>query len=136
MKKCRRGNGTDRRSLSAVTSREQAYTRTHVHSELAEVGVELARETQASRDTGHDDGDEVVEIAVCRCRELERAEADVVKRLVIDTESLIGVLDKLVDRKRRVVRLKRTAERVEHDMTTSRSTSTTVSETLGLGTTE
>ena len=86
-----------------MTLHGRAYTRTHVDSKLAEIGVELARETQASCDSRHDDRDEMIEIAVCRRRELERAEADVVQRLVIDTESLIRVLNKLVHGERRVV---------------------------------
>ena len=80
-------------------------TRTHVDSQLPEIGVELTRETQASCDSGHDDRDEVVEIAVCRCRELERAEADIVKRLVIDAECLIRVLNELMYGESSVVRL-------------------------------
>ena len=122
--------------LSAKSSREAAYTRTHVDSELAKVGVELTGETQASRDSGHDDRDEVVEIAVCRCRELERAEADIVERLVIDAECLVRVLNELVDRERRVVWLKNAVKQIDDDVTTCAPTSTTVSDTLGLGTTE
>ena len=79
--------------------------RTHVDSQLAEVRVELTREPQASRDTRHDDRDEVVEVTICWRRELERPEADVVERLVVDTEGLIRVLDKLVHGERGVVRL-------------------------------
>ena len=57
----------------------------------------MTRETQASRDTGHDDGDEVVQVTVCWRGELERPEADIVERLVINAEGLIRVLDELVD---------------------------------------
>jgi len=42
-----------------------AYT--HVDSKLAKVRVELTRESQASCDTGHDNGHEVVEIAISGC---------------------------------------------------------------------
>ena len=47
----------------------------------------------------------MVEIAVGGGGELQCPEADVVESLVIDTEGLIGVLNKLVDRERRIVRL-------------------------------
>lgn len=47
----------------------------------------------------------MVEIAVCGCREFEGAEANVVERLVIDTESLVRVLDKLMDGECGIVRL-------------------------------
>ena len=78
---------------------------THVDGQLTEVGVELTRETQASGDTRHDHGDEVVEVTVCWCGELQCPEADVVKRLVVDTERLVGVLDELVHGKRGVIGL-------------------------------
>ena len=70
---------------------------THVDSQLAEIGVELTREPQASSDSGHNNRDEVVEIAVCWCRKLQGAEADIVESLVIDTESLIRVFYQLVN---------------------------------------
>ena len=79
---------------------------THVDSQLPKVRVELAREAQAGRDARHDDGYEVVKITICWCGELERPEADVVERLVIDTEGLIRVLDELMNRQERVVRLR------------------------------
>ena len=79
--------------------------RTHVHSKLAKVRVELTGEAQASRDTGHDDGNEVVEVTVRGRGELERTEADVVERLVVNAERLVRVLDELVNGEGRVVRL-------------------------------
>ena len=80
-------------------------TPTHVDSQLPQVGVELTREAQTRRDTGHDDRDEVVEVTVCWRGELERPEADIVERLVIDTEGLVRILDQLVDGEGCVVRL-------------------------------
>jgi hypothetical protein len=47
----------------------------------------------------------MVEIAVCRSRELECPEADIVQSLVINAEGLVGVLNQLVNRERGVVRL-------------------------------
>ena len=47
----------------------------------------------------------MVEVSICGSCEFESAEADIVKGLVIDTVSLIGVLNKLVDRKGCVVGL-------------------------------
>ena len=102
MKKCRRGNGTI--LLQLVTSGASSiYARTHVDSKLTKVRVELTRETQASGDTRHDNGDEVVEVAICWCRELQGPEANVVQGLVIDAEGFVGVLDELVNGERRVV---------------------------------
>ena len=50
----------------------------HVDGQLPQVRVELTWEEQAGRNGGHDDRHEVVEIAVCRGRQLESAEADIV----------------------------------------------------------
>ena len=47
----------------------------------------------------------MVEVAVGRRRQLQCAEADVVESLVVDAERLVRVLDELVDRQSRVVRL-------------------------------
>ena len=52
---------------------------------------------QAGGDTRPDDGNEVVEIAIHWCREFEGPEADVVERLVVNAESLVRILRKLVD---------------------------------------
>ena len=76
----------------------------HVDGEFAQIGVELAGETKAGGDSGHGEGDEVVEVAVGRVGELQCAEADVVEGLVVNAEGLIGVFDQLVDGQRGVVR--------------------------------
>ncbi len=47
----------------------------------------------------------MVQIAVGRSRELERAEADVVQGLVVDAVRLVRILDELVNREGSVVRL-------------------------------
>ena len=39
---------------------------THVDSEFPEIRVELTRETQTRCDTGHDNGNEMVKIAISR----------------------------------------------------------------------
>lgn len=77
----------------------------HVDGELAEVRVELTGETETGGDTGHDNRDEVVEVTVGGGGELEGTEADVVESLVVDTEGLVRVLNKLVDREGGVVGL-------------------------------
>ncbi len=87
MKKWRRGKGN------------------HVDGQLAEIRVQLAREAQTRSDARHDGGDEVVEIAVRRVRQLQGAHADVVESLVVDAEGLVRVLHQLVDRQRGVVGL-------------------------------
>ena len=62
-------------------------------------------EAQAAGDAGHDGGDEVVEVAEGGRGQLERAEADVVQRLVVQDHALVRVLNQLVHAQRRVVGL-------------------------------
>jgi hypothetical protein len=74
-----------------------------IHSELAKVRVQLTREADAASHAGHACGAKVVKVAIGWGGELEGTEADVVKGLVIHAHALVGVLDKLVDRKGGVV---------------------------------
>ncbi len=69
----------------------------HVDGQLAEIGVELSWETQAGGDTGHDGGNQVIQVSVGWGGELQSTHADIVKSLVIDTEGLVGVLNQLMD---------------------------------------
>ena len=77
----------------------------HVDGQLAEVGVELAGEAEAGGDAAHGGRHQVVEVAVGGRGQLERAEADVVERLVVDAEGLVRVLHQLVHGERGVVGL-------------------------------
>ena len=77
----------------------------HVDRQFPQVRVQLPGETEARGDARHGGGDEVVQVPVGRSRQLQRAEADVVERLVVDAEGLVRVLDELVDREHAVVRL-------------------------------
>ena len=69
----------------------------HVDSQFTQVRVELTGESQTCGNTRHDEGEKVVEITVSWGVELECTEADIVESFVVDTESLVGVLNKLVD---------------------------------------
>jgi hypothetical protein len=82
-----------------ITGHEEVETweGNHVDGQLPQIGVELTGETQTGCNTRHDDRHEVVEITVCWGRQLESTEADVVQSLIVDTESLVRVLDKLVN---------------------------------------
>ena len=92
-------------ALTTCSVHGRHRTPTHVDSQLPQVRVELAREAQTRRDTGHDDRDEVVKVTVRGRGELERTEADVVERLVVNAERLVRVLDELMNGEGRVVRL-------------------------------
>mmetsp|Transcript_8948 Transcript_8948/g.24149 ORF Transcript_8948/g.24149 Transcript_8948/m.24149 type:complete len:274 (-) Transcript_8948:278-1099(-) len=76
-----------------------------VDGQLAQVSVQLAREAQRAGDTGHDGGDEVVQVAKGGGGQLQGAEADVVQGLIIQDHALIGVLHQLVHRQGGVVGL-------------------------------
>ena len=86
---------------------EEVETRewNHVDGQLAEIGVELSGESEASGDAGHGQRDEMVQVSIGGRRELERAETDVVESLVVDTVRLVRVLNQLMDRQSGVVRL-------------------------------
>jgi hypothetical protein len=105
------GDSTERVSTTAGQGSEadheemETRERNHVDSKLAEVRVQLARETQAGGDTGHDGRDQVVQVTVRRVGQLECAHADIVESLVVDAEGLVGVLNQLVDRESGVVGL-------------------------------
>jgi hypothetical protein len=99
----RNGDGTvllaSAGSQRGITSHKEVKSGegNHVDGQLPQIGVELTGETQAGGDTRHDDGDEVVKVTVRWGRQLKSAETDVVQSLIVNAESLVRVLDKLVD---------------------------------------
>lgn len=86
---------------------EEVQTREgdHVDSQLTQIRVQLTGETQACSDARHDGRDEIVQVTVRRVRQLESAHADVVQSLIVDAESLVRVLNELMDREGCVVGL-------------------------------
>ncbi len=79
--------------------------RNHVHGQLAQIAIQLTGEANTARRTGDGGGDQMVQITVGGRGQLERAEADVVQSFVVQTEGLIGVLDKLMHGQDAIVRL-------------------------------
>ena len=71
----------------------------------SEIRTQLTGETKASGDSRHDGRHQVVKITVGGGGELKGTEADVVQGLVINAESLVRVLDKLMNREGGVVGL-------------------------------
>lgn len=67
-------------SQRSESDHEEVETRegNHVHSEFPKVRVELTGEPQARGHTGHDGGDEMVEVAIRRLREFESPHADII----------------------------------------------------------
>lgn len=102
---CQLGNSDSTERVGAAAGQRseadheevQTRERHHVDSELAKVGVQLTGETQRDSDARHNGRHEVVEVAVGGVGQLQRAHADVVESLVVNTEGLVGVLDQLVD---------------------------------------
>ena len=83
----------------------ESTVQTHVDREFPEIRIQLTREAQTSRDTGHYDGNEVVEVTICRSGKLQGAEMNIIKCLVVDAECFVRVLHELVNGKRSVIRL-------------------------------
>mmetsp|Transcript_5832 Transcript_5832/g.11227 ORF Transcript_5832/g.11227 Transcript_5832/m.11227 type:complete len:313 (+) Transcript_5832:51-989(+) len=79
--------------------------RNDVNRKLAQIRVQLPGETKRARHAGHDGRHQMVEVAEGRGGELESTKADVVERLVVNAEALVGVLDKLMHGEGGVVRL-------------------------------
>ena len=69
------------RRQRSETGHEEMETgeRDHVHGQLAQVAIQLAGEAQTARGTRQGSADEVVEVAISRSGQFQRAEADVVK---------------------------------------------------------
>jgi len=94
-------------SQGSETSHEEVETgeRNQVGSKLAEIRVQLTRESEAAGHAGHGSRDKVVKITISGSRQLKSAEADIVQGFVIEDDDFIGILDKLVDRESGVVGL-------------------------------
>ena len=75
----------------------KTWERHHVDHQLAEVSIELAKEVEAGGDTTLGGQDEVFQVPLGWHGQLEVAEADVVKGLVVDAVGLISVLHQLMD---------------------------------------
>jgi len=107
------GNRQDTEALGAVggerskSDQEEVETRerNHVNGKLSEITVQLTRESERASGSSDSVGDQLVEVAVCGVGKLESAEANVVKSLVIKSVTLVGVLNKLVNRERGIVGL-------------------------------
>jgi hypothetical protein len=130
MKKCRRGKGSATQIVrSTKGTLQERRILTHVNG---------TGEAQARCDARYDDGDEVVKVTVCWCLHVESPEADAIEGLIINAEGLVGVLDELMHGESGIVGLECLTYQhySERENFHQIRTSITVSETLGLGTTE
>jgi len=69
----------------------------HVDSQFSEIGVQLTWESEASGDSGHGGGNQVVQVSVGWGGEFQGSEADIVQGFVIDAVGFVSVFDQLVD---------------------------------------
>merc|ERR1711988_361815 len=83
----------------------QTWEWNEIHSELTKISVQLTREAQASCYTAHGCTDEVVQITVSWCGQLQGPETDVIQSLVVQQHALVCIFDQLVERKHGIVRL-------------------------------
>mmetsp|Transcript_28454 Transcript_28454/g.39601 ORF Transcript_28454/g.39601 Transcript_28454/m.39601 type:complete len:169 (+) Transcript_28454:679-1185(+) len=79
--------------------------RNQVNSKLAKISIKLTRETKTAGNSRHSSRNKMIEVPVSRSSQLQSTEANIVKSLIIKSKALIGVLNKLVERKNCVVRL-------------------------------
>merc|ERR1719272_2182167 len=84
---------------------EEVQTREwdEVHSNFAEVAIQLAREAEAASHATHGGADKMIEVTISRCGQLQSAEANIVEGFVVEKEALICVLDELMEREHSVV---------------------------------
>merc|ERR550514_470769 len=78
--------------------------RDEIHSDLAQVAIELAREPEASCNAAHRCAHQVIQIPIGWRGKLERAEADIVERFIIEKEAFVRVLHELMEAEDRIVR--------------------------------
>merc|ERR1712137_784804 len=69
----------------------------HVDSQFSQISVQLTRESEASGNTRHGGGNQMVQITIGWGGKFEGTEADVVKGFVIDAVGLVGVFNELMD---------------------------------------
>ena len=69
----------------------------HVDSQFSQISVQLSRESKTSGDTGHGKRDQMVQIAIGWGCEFQGTETNVIKGLIVDAESLVGVFHKFVN---------------------------------------
>ncbi len=77
--------------------------RHHVHSQLAKIGIKLARETEASSDPRHGERHQVVQVTIGGVVKLERTEANIIQSFIVNAIGFISVLHKLVNRESGIV---------------------------------
>ena len=83
----------------------ETFTNSGSQSSRAAVNSDLAWEAKACSDTRHSGRDEVVEVTVGRCGQLQSAETDVIQSLVVNAVSFIRVLNELMHGQSCIVRL-------------------------------
>jgi hypothetical protein len=69
----------------------------HINGQLAEIGIELTRETETGGNTRHYSRYEMIEVTIGGVGELEGTEADLIEGFIINTEGGIRVLHELVN---------------------------------------
>merc|ERR550537_472220 len=69
-----------------------------IDSKLPQVSVQLTREPKRGRHTTDGRTDEVIQITICWCSELQSPEANVVQRFVIKKHALIRIFHQLMER--------------------------------------
>merc|ERR1719428_1570856 len=83
----------------------QAWERNKIHCQLAQISIQLTRKAEASCHAADSCRNEVIQITICWCGELQGSEANVVERLIVKKHAFVVLLLKLVEREHCIVRL-------------------------------
>ena len=88
-----------------ITYKEEMkmWERNHVHDKFTKIAIKLTRERKGACCSNDCVGNELIQVGVRWVGKLECAEADVVKSFFIKSETLIGILYKLMYRKGSIV---------------------------------
>ena len=71
----------------------QTRERHHVDAHFAQITVELAGEAEAGSTSRQSRGDQMVQVSVGWCGQLQSSEANIVESFVVDGESHVRILD-------------------------------------------
>merc|ERR1711939_600689 len=76
----------------------QAWEWNKIHCQLAQISIQLTRESEASCHAADSCRNEVIQVAIRWCGELQCPEANIIERFVVKQHALIGIFHQLMER--------------------------------------
>jgi hypothetical protein len=74
----------------------------HIDSKFPQVSIELTWEAEASGDTGHGQGDKMVQVTIGGVGEPESTEADVIESLIVNAVGLKKIFHHFISQEGRI----------------------------------